>query len=351
MKKRGKDISPEEKAKLEKERKTLLAGVEIHVMPESFAQKKATVKEPPKPAPKPKPKPKPVPKPAPKPKPKPAPKKKSKAPWVILGVGVILIAVLAIGGYFMVQSLQTEDEVTDDIDGDGVLDDDDNCPEDANASQADVDDDGIGDVCDPTDDRPVEEEEPGPGVDTDSDGLTDVEEDLYGTDDRDPDTDGDSFLDGNEVFHRYSPLGEAPQTLLDTGAVAEFIASDGTFQFTYPTDWDVSEALDQADGVQEITLDTDSSATITLTLATLEEGETFEDWYDNNGLEDIRFSQLQETLTKEGYLEYMSNDELTTFVVVDEVVYTFIYDLRDELTVDFLQTFQMLINSFVVTGV
>ena len=36
-----------------------------------------------------------------------------------------------------------------DTDEDGVLDDDDNCPEDANADQADGDGDGIGDVCDP----------------------------------------------------------------------------------------------------------------------------------------------------------------------------------------------------------
>ena len=35
-----------------------------------------------------------------------------------------------------------------DEDGDGVLDDDDNCPFDANANQLDGDGDGFGDVCD-----------------------------------------------------------------------------------------------------------------------------------------------------------------------------------------------------------
>jgi hypothetical protein len=37
-----------------------------------------------------------------------------------------------------------------DTDGDGVVDEDDNCPDVSNADQADADGDGIGDVCDPT---------------------------------------------------------------------------------------------------------------------------------------------------------------------------------------------------------
>mgnify|MGYP003877155245 CR=1 FL=1 len=37
-----------------------------------------------------------------------------------------------------------------DADGDGVADESDNCPDDANPTQDDNDNDGIGDVCDPT---------------------------------------------------------------------------------------------------------------------------------------------------------------------------------------------------------
>src|SRR5690606_12152357 len=38
--------------------------------------------------------------------------------------------------------------VIPDIDDDGILNEEDNCPETANADQADIDNDGIGDVCD-----------------------------------------------------------------------------------------------------------------------------------------------------------------------------------------------------------
>ncbi len=46
-----------------------------------------------------------------------------------------------------------------DIDEDTILNDVDNCPIDANLDQADTDDDGIGDVCDPVDDTPVDDGE------------------------------------------------------------------------------------------------------------------------------------------------------------------------------------------------
>lgn len=45
-------------------------------------------------------------------------------------------------------------------------------------------------------------------ADTDSDGLTDKEEVLlWRTDPLNKDTDGDSYLDGEEVSHNYNPLG------------------------------------------------------------------------------------------------------------------------------------------------
>jgi hypothetical protein len=46
----------------------------------------------------------------------------------------------------------------DDIDGDGVSNDTDNCPETANASQADEDGNGIGDVCDEDNITGIEDE-------------------------------------------------------------------------------------------------------------------------------------------------------------------------------------------------
>ena len=54
-----------------------------------------------------------------------------------------------------------------DVDGDGIIDSEDNCPNTYNPSQADFDGDTLGDACDPDDDN---------------DGLTDAQELALGTD-------------------------------------------------------------------------------------------------------------------------------------------------------------------------
>lgn len=79
-----------------------------------------------------------------------------------------------------------------DADGDGYNHDADNCPLVSNASQADLDGDGLGDACD---------------NDRDGDGLTNAQETVYGTHPANPDTDGDGLPDGNEVtVHNTDPL-------------------------------------------------------------------------------------------------------------------------------------------------
>lgn len=100
-----------------------------------------------------------------------------------------------------------------DTDTDGRPDDVDNCPSLSNANQADLDQDGMGDVCDDDIDGDglANADEPRYGThvyraDTDFDGLLDGAEVQRGTDPLDPDTDGDGYADGTEVDHGADPL-------------------------------------------------------------------------------------------------------------------------------------------------
>jgi len=80
-----------------------------------------------------------------------------------------------------------------DTDGDGVMDDVDNCVTTSNADQSDVDGDGVGDVCDNAPNTPNSDQ-----ADTDGDGIPDAEDE---DDDNDgvPDTEDAFPTDPNET--------------------------------------------------------------------------------------------------------------------------------------------------------
>ncbi len=77
-----------------------------------------------------------------------------------------------------------------DDDGDGIGDEHDNCPLVSNASQADSDRDGVGDLCDPDRD--------GDGVDNAADNCADVRNGDCGADPRNCDVDGDGVITAEE---------------------------------------------------------------------------------------------------------------------------------------------------------
>jgi hypothetical protein len=195
--------------------------------------------------------------------------------------------------------------------------------------------------------EPTPEPEPTPtkvtnGVDTDSDGLTNVEELMYGTDFRNPDSDGDTYLDGNEVFHRYNPVALAPSTLLDTGAVRVLNSADLPFSISYPVSWN---PITQP-AIQKVTFRSDAtSASVVISWQAKPEDQSLADWYEKQ-IAAVSLERLQDTTTKEGYELLIAPDERIMYLAADGSVYTLVYDLGTGITVEFLQTFKMMANSF-----
>ena len=175
-----------------------------------------------------------------------------------------------------------------------------------------------------------------PGRDVDSDGLSDMEETLYGTNVRLPDTDADGFLDGNEVFHGYHPNGPAPFTLLDAGLVKVF--EQGLFSLFYPVAWKVEQT--SGEGTIIFTATTGESITVFVEQKDLQ--QSLSDWFK---AQDANRTQMELTTTKAGYPAITTQDGMITAIDLGEEVVTLQYVVISKNSVDYLQTVQMMVNS------
>lgn len=174
-----------------------------------------------------------------------------------------------------------------------------------------------------------------PGVDTDSDGLTDTEESVvYGTDPSLPDTDGDGFLDGNEVFHGYNPYGVAPGTLVEAGLAQVLTAN--TVHLQFPTKW--STSID-ASGVNSV--ETTTGEKITITAVPKETRLTLQDWYAQT----VKDGTLNLSKTRKGFPLLVAKNQLTAYIDLGAQVIVLAYNTAAKSTVDYLTTFQMMVNS------
>ena len=183
---------------------------------------------------------------------------------------------------------------------------------------------------------------PPAGLDSDSDGLSDLEEALFHSDPHSPDTDKDSFLDGNEVFHLYNPAGGGNALLIDSGLV-KVLASPAGWSMYVPTAWKTSL---NGDGTVA-TIETGHGETFVLSVLRNDARQTLMDWYLTNH-PGVLSSQVALIETKSGLKGIESTDLLTTyFAWGDQGILSFEYKLNDQSFVNFRTTYEMMKNALI----
>lgn len=191
--------------------------------------------------------------------------------------------------------------------------------------------------------------------DTDLDGLSDIEEDLYGTNKDNPDTDGDTYLDGAEFISLYDPTKTGGALLAASTLVKSYENITYKYSVLYPAKWQAIPVEEGPDGDRQITFFT--------SVAELENENIKVRVADNpnksslyefvlSALPTADLTMYEAKITKGGFNELVSPDKLTYYVTKEgqlDRVYVFSYTVGADKIAKYLSTLQMMVNSFSLT--
>lgn len=111
------------------------------------------------------------------------------------------------------------------------------------------------------------------GVDSDNDGLTDMEEILLSTNSSLPDTDGDGYPDGSELINLYNPAGAGK--LSTNSNISLYENKTFGYDLLYPTTWQISVN----GGDDSLMFKTGDNQFIQIIVQPNVNKETLEQWY------------------------------------------------------------------------
>jgi len=183
-------------------------------------------------------------------------------------------------------------------------------------------------------------------VDTDNDGLTDEEEDLYGTELRKPDTDGDGFTDGQELLNLYSPFSAGPVPLETVATITKMENPNANYNILYPSGW-LPLASDQSK--LEYSFTSLTGEVMYLKVLDNPDELSLSEWLIVNQ-PNVNPNTISDYTTKKGLKGVKTANGLVYYINVPKQskVYKFIYDAGNVKRLNFMTTFQMMVNSLTI---
>lgn len=180
-------------------------------------------------------------------------------------------------------------------------------------------------------------------LDTDEDKLTDVEEIMYGTALDKPDTDGDGYIDGEEILNYYSPL-VAGQKLSESGLFSEYKNDKFSYKVIYPKSWSPSSASEDS---SVIIFNSPTSQFIEIVVEEKDpEINNIVDWYAKQ-LPGLDRDELRHTIVGQDDREGIySLDGSVVYFIYNDWVVAVSYNLGISQEADYLTTWQAVINSW-----
>ena len=181
--------------------------------------------------------------------------------------------------------------------------------------------------------------------DKDKDTLTDEEEILYQSNPNNPDTDGDGFLDGQEVANLYSPLTGEAELMEHSGMTKNYINSAYSYSVIYPISWQV---VSLAGGDKEIAFVSENKEFIEITIIDNPQGINAEQWYLKQIPSNLAYKV--ERLWANNFMGVKSLDGmhfyLTPISGKKNFIYSVSYMVGSHMNITYPATFKMLVRSF-----
>ncbi|MEA3249079.1 MAG: hypothetical protein U9Q03_01835 [Patescibacteria group bacterium] len=188
--------------------------------------------------------------------------------------------------------------------------------------------------------------EPDQAFDTDSDGLTDDEENLiYKSDRNKSNSDGDSFVDLNEVLNLFDPAKPDPAMLIDNPGIEHYSNAEYGIELYRPKLWSVREI------VAERTVHFTSSTGETFKVSIFEKSadKSLMNWYLEQPLDGFSEGQVEQAVSRKGYDQIITANRRNVYVSDGTTVVVLRYDLADQLEIRYRVTLTMMANSLTIT--
>jgi len=180
-------------------------------------------------------------------------------------------------------------------------------------------------------------------VDTDADGLSDLEEILLGTDKTLMDTDNDGYSDFQEFNTLHNPVGKGE--IASNTSIIKYQNKTYKYSLFYPLAWLVSNF----DGDNSVIFRIDALQFVQITAQQNDNKQSLEDWYAGQFGVDL-VNDSQKITTKTGWSVITSKDGLNWFLMKDgsNSIFVISYNMGITNVFNYKKIFEMMINSFEV---
>lgn len=179
-------------------------------------------------------------------------------------------------------------------------------------------------------------------LDGDADGVTDVEEELWGTNPTLVDSDGDTYADGVEVRNLYSPVGVAPQRLVDAGVVSTYVNTEYKYTVLHPKPW-LAQDVDKEK--KETVFTAVSGEFVAINVLEFPLKTSFVDWFAQQ-FPDEKLQTYAAFTNRMKVAGILSVDGAVALITDGAHVYLLRYDGGSRSQINYRASFQMMVQSF-----